>query len=60
MICYKDQTFCSHECANAECHRNLTDAAMASARRWWEGCDGDPPINIADLKTDICGYMPRQ
>ena len=60
MLCYKDQTFCGQKCANTECHRNLSEAVMADARRWWEGCDGDPPIDIADLKTDSCGYLTKE
>ena len=59
MLCYKDQTFCSQECANTECSRNLNESVMADARRWWIG-NGDPPFDFADLKTDSCGYIPRQ
>ena len=60
MICYRDKTFCSQKCANTECSRNLTDTVMADARRWWSGCAGDLPIDIADLKTDSCGYLPKE
>ena len=60
MLCYKGQTFCSQKCGNTECPRNLTDAVIADARKWWGGCYKDPPIDIADLKTDTCGYLPKE
>lgn len=61
MICYKDMAFCSSsaECANTECPRNLTEQEMANARKWWSECQGALPIDIADLKTDTCGYRDK-
>lgn len=60
MLCYLGRAFCrsSAECANTECPRNLTDQEMVNARTWWSGCQGEPPIDFADLKTEMCGYVP--
>ena len=56
MICYRDITFCSHPCANTECIRNMNDDVRARARAWW-GTEGDPPIDMADMRTGECGFM---
>ncbi len=50
MICFRDMTFCSRECANVECHRNFTPEVQAAARKWW-GNDGAP---VAFASFDDC------
>lgn len=57
MICYRDITFCSHPCANTECSRNMNNDVRARARAWW-GTEGDPPIDMADMRTGECGFVP--
>jgi hypothetical protein len=47
MTSYRDMTFCDHwrNCALADkCHRPLTSAVAAAARKWW-GAD-DAPISV--------------
>lgn len=60
MLCYKDRSFCSQECANRDCSRNVNDDSMADAQKWRYSFDGDPPVllSMADFKTDNCGYLP--
>ena len=56
MLCYLDRQFCSQLCANSECSRNVNDDVRARARAWW-GTEGDPPIDMADMRTDWCGFV---
>ena len=60
MIVYKDRRFCSQKCANTQCNRNINDIVIADAKKWWAtySDNGSPPINMCDLKTDGCGYLP--
>ena len=36
---------------------NLNDDVRARARAWW-GTEGDPPIDMADMRTGECGFVP--
>lgn len=56
MICYKDRTYCSRECGNNECSRNITDEVRDDAAKWSSPSES-AIISIADLKTDTCGYI---
>lgn len=56
MLCYLDRKFCSHPCANTECSRNINDDVRARARAWW-GSEGEPPIDMSDMRADGCGFM---
>lgn len=57
MLCYKGRRFCSRK---SDCSRNLTDDVLADAALWWKGCEGEIPIDRADMRTDDCGYVPIQ
>lgn len=62
MICFLDRTFCSSDCTNSECSRNLTPELRAGARRWWgrDCADEDIPIAFTDYKTGCNRYLaPR-
>lgn len=52
MLCYKDRSFCSQNCANKECSRNINEYVIGAAKR----CN--LPIDMNDFKTDDCGYLP--
>jgi hypothetical protein len=56
MISYKDMTFCSAECANLSCHRNLTEAEREKAIKWW-GSE-DFPIALSDF-SNVCDKYIR-
>ncbi|MDE2107081.1 MAG: hypothetical protein KGL39_58280 [Patescibacteria group bacterium] len=56
MLCYKDQTFCSAECATEKCPVRYTDEIRADARKWW-GRDG-APICVANLSRQCAFYEP--
>ena len=57
MIGYKDMTFCSANCANQTCHRNLTEAEREKAIKWW-GSE-DFPIALSDFSSDCDKYIRR-
>lgn len=56
MICYRDMTFCSSDCKNTSCSRNLTPDVTARARQWWGG--DDTPIAVSDFSDDCEHYQP--
>lgn len=59
MICFKDMTFCSAECANHQCPRNFTPDQKVQARNWWGG--DDVPVAFADFKTGCEDFIePRR
>jgi hypothetical protein len=58
MIGYKDMTFCTAECANLTCHRNLTEAEREKAIKWW-GSE-DFPIALSDFSNDCDKYIRRE
>lgn len=61
MICYKDRTYCSRECGNIDCSRNITDEVMRDATRWSETFGlYHLLINKMDLKTDTCGFIKKE
>ena len=35
----------------------MDDDVRARAREWW-GTEGDPPIDMADMRTGECGFVP--
>lgn len=56
MLCYRDRTFCSQQCANTACNRNMNDEVMFNARAWW-GTEAEPTICFGDLRTNDCGFI---
>lgn len=56
MLFYKDQTFCSAECATDKCPVRYTEDVMRAAREWW-GKDG-APISLANLSKQCAWYEP--
>lgn len=55
MLCFLDRSFCSSDCVNRECHRNLTPELQARADKWW----GKPgaPIAFMDYRTGCKEYQ---
>lgn len=58
MIGYKDMTFCSQECGNIDCHRNITEEVTRGGEAWWGGPDF--PIAVADFSQGCPDYIPIQ
>ncbi len=58
MICFRDMTFCSAKCKNAECDRQFDAKQKAAAEKWWEGCDGSPPVAFTDFSPKCEEYKP--
>lgn len=58
MICYRDMTFCSSDCTNAECPQHWDDAKQAAADKWW----GKPgaPVAFADFSHACDRYVPSK
>lgn len=56
MICYKDMTFCSVPCWNAECSRRITADVLDDAQ------ERDLDVCKSELKdTQLCpGYVEPQ
>lgn len=57
MICYKDRAFCSSDCVNRECYRNLTPELREGARRWWSHDPDNVPIAFSDFSKDCVAYI---
>jgi len=55
MICFRDMTFCSAECATTDCARNWTPEQQEAARKWWRG--NDAPVAFADFSGDCPDYL---
>jgi hypothetical protein len=49
MICYRDKTFCTANCANLPCTSKLTDEVRTDAEKWW-GQKG-APIAVSDFSA---------
>ena len=61
MICYKDRAYCSQECGNTDCNRNVTDEVAKDAKIWSEPFGANTVIICrVDLKTDTCGYIKKE
>lgn len=56
MMCFKDKTFCSSDCVNTACDRNVTDQVRADALAWTQSfAKLDYPLMMwADLSAR-CG-----
>lgn len=54
MICYRDRTFCTANCATPDCDIRLTEQVQLDARRWWGG-DG-APISVQDCSGTCPEY----
>ena len=50
MLCYKDMTFCSANCATV-CSIKLTPQVEEAAAKWWGSSDA--PIAVSDY-SDTC------
>lgn len=57
MICYKDRTFCNSDCINKECWRYFGEEQREGAKRWWEGCSGEPPVAFSNFSKSCDSYM---
>lgn len=55
MIGYKDKTWCSSDCANAECHLNFNEQEQKMAVEWWG--DENFPLVVADFETHCDDYV---
>jgi len=51
MICYRDRTWCTAPCINADCDRRYTPEVETAAERWW----GKPgaPVSLAN-RSERC------
>ena len=58
MICFRDMTFCSAECATVDCVRQYTDDTHAEALLWWDtfNCGGDVPVAFTDFSMGCEEY----
>lgn len=56
MICYRDMTFCSSDCTNAECYRNFTPEVKEGSRRWWSHDPENAPVAFSDFSKLCKGY----
>lgn len=60
MICYRDMTFCSAECATLDCPSQFTDEHREKAQRWWGDGPGGPPVAFADFSGHCDKFSPPQ
>lgn len=58
MICYRDMTFCSAQCATKDCKRQFDAAQKAAAKKWWGG-DG-APVAFSDFSNTCPLYEKPQ
>lgn len=59
MLCFRDMTFCSAQCATAECPRQFNTEQQRKAVLWWKGCAGSPPVAFADFHHSCPDYVPE-
>lgn len=57
-LCFKDRQFCSAECFNTACSRNLNDKVRDEARRWWGDLPGEAPIAMANMSEGCPHFQP--
>jgi len=57
MICYRDMTFCSALCGTEDCPRQFTEEHRLKAEKWWEGCEGGPPVAFSDFSATCPDYV---
>lgn len=50
---FTDRTYCSSDCVNRACFKNLTPELQASAEERW---GKNPPYDFADFKTGCLYY----
>lgn len=55
MLCYKDKSFCVHECGNLTCDRNYTEEERQKAIAWHGS--KNVPVMFSDFKTESCGFV---
>lgn len=60
MLCYRDMTFCSANCATTNCSRQFTDEDRIKSEIWWKGCEGDPPVAFADFSAGCERFVPQK
>lgn len=53
MTKFCDRTYCSSDCVNRDCDRNLTPDIRAAAEQMW---GKNPPYDFADFKTGCLYY----
>ena len=56
MICFRDMTFCSKECGNTKCGRNLTEQVRKDADKWWGKGKDEAPIAVANFHEGCEDY----
>lgn len=54
MLCYKDMTFCSSDCAKSDCYRYFGEEQRIAAREWW-GND-NAPVLMANFSQKCADY----
>lgn len=54
MIVFRDRSYCSSDCVNRGCDRNLTPDIEAAAEHMW---GKNPPIDFADYRKGCCDYQ---
>ena len=57
MICYRDMTFCTADCANDACGLKFTEQVSQDAIVWWGG--EAAPIALADRSPFCEDYIPE-
>lgn len=55
MICFRDKTFCTADCANKLCPDKLTDKVTQDAKKWW-GSES-APIAVSDFSENCTRYV---
>ena len=58
MLHFRDKTFCSAQCKNTECHRNITEKVKKEAENWWGG--PNPPIATSDFSPSCEYFSPKE
>lgn len=59
-ICFMDRTFCSSDCVNRDCPRNLTPELRERAQKWWAGQEGEPNVSLAPFRDGCGAYLPPE
>lgn len=61
MMCYRDKTFCSAECATTDCHRQFTERDRIGSEQWarLSGFES-APIAWSDFSTTCPKYKPAE
>lgn len=58
MLCYRDMTFCSADCATKNCPRQFTDKERERSKLWWGDGPGEVPVAFSDFSEHCEMYQP--